>query len=140
MIEFKGKFGQRAKRKLKSEKVIWLTTVGPDGTPQPRPVWFLWNEADGSLLIHSQPETHKLRHLARNRKVSLHFSSDEEGSEVVVLTGEASVDRGGPAQAEGKAYLRKYRSGIHDLEMTPAAFVESYSVPIRVRPIRLRGW
>lgn len=140
MIEFKGRFGNRARRWLKSEKVIWLTTVGPDGTPQPRPVWFVWEEAEGTLLTYSQPGTHKLAHLARNPRVALHFSTDPEGAEVVVLTGKAIVDRKAPPADQRPDYLRKYRAGIRDLEMTPATFAQSYAVPIRVRPDRLRGW
>jgi PPOX class probable F420-dependent enzyme len=140
VIEFKGRFGQRARRMLKSEKVVWLTTVGPDGTPQPRPVWFVWEEGKGTVLIYSQPGTHKLEHLERNPRVSLHFNTDEDGAEVVVLTGEASVDRASPPASVPPDYLRKYRSGLRDLEMTPAVFAESYAVPIHVRPSRLRGW
>ena len=41
MPEFTGEFGQRAAERLRTEEVIWLTTVGNDGMPQPSPVWFL---------------------------------------------------------------------------------------------------
>jgi len=34
-------FGERVQRRLATSKVIWLTTVGADGTPQPNPVWFV---------------------------------------------------------------------------------------------------
>jgi hypothetical protein len=30
--------------RLKSESIIWLTTVTPSGQPQSTPVWFLWQE------------------------------------------------------------------------------------------------
>ena len=140
MIEFKGRFGQRARRRLKSEKVIWLVTVGPDGTPQPRPVWFVWEEAQGTVLIYSQPGTHKLRHLARNRRVALAFNTDDEGGDVVVMTGTARVDRRAPPADRRADYLRKYRPGIRELDMTPASFARDYAVPIRVRPTRVRGW
>lgn len=29
--------------RLQTEDVIWLTTVRPDGSPVPTPVWFFWN-------------------------------------------------------------------------------------------------
>src|SRR3954451_7916261 len=35
-------FGERVAQRLREEVVIWLTTTGADGTPQPAPVWFLW--------------------------------------------------------------------------------------------------
>jgi hypothetical protein len=31
-------FGERVARRLREEAVIWLTTMGADGTPQPNPV------------------------------------------------------------------------------------------------------
>jgi PPOX class probable F420-dependent enzyme len=49
-------FGERVARRLREEKLAWLT-VGADGTPQPNPVWFLW-EGD-TILIYSM--THAAR-------------------------------------------------------------------------------
>jgi PPOX class probable F420-dependent enzyme len=138
MIDFSGDLGKRALRFLKEEKVVWLTTVGPDGTPQPRPVWFHWDGT--SLLIYSQPKAHKIRHIDQRPQVALHFNTDADGSEVVVLTGEGRIDRKAPAANENPDYLRKYRQGIADLEMTPEGFAADYSVPLRVTPSRLRGF
>ncbi len=42
-------FGARVAQRLREEHLIWLTTVGADGTPQPNPVWFLWDGA--SVLV-----------------------------------------------------------------------------------------
>jgi len=41
-------FGQRAERRLRDEKLAWLTTVDAKGTPQPIPVWFLWTAPTAS--------------------------------------------------------------------------------------------
>ena len=54
MLDFSTDLGRRIARQLESERVIWLTTVGSDNTPQPRPVWFVWDGT--SLLVYSQPE------------------------------------------------------------------------------------
>ena len=139
MVRLKGRFGQRVRRLLRSERVIWLTTIGPDGTPQPRPVWFVWEKARGTLLIYSQPGAHKLKHLARNRRVAVHFNTDEEGAFVVVMTGTAQVERKATPAHRRADYLRKYRAAIRDLDMTPASFAQAYAVPIRVRLQRARG-
>ena len=134
---FEGPFGRRAQRRLKSELVIWLTSVDLGGRPQPRPVWFHWNGAD--LLIYSQPKTGKVRQIAAQPKVAVHFNADEQGDDVVVLLGEARLaDRVPPDRL--KSYLRKYRKGIAGLEMTPQSFMAEYSVPILVRPTALRGF
>ncbi len=72
MIDFSSEFGTRALRRLSQEGIVWLTTVRHDRTPQPSPVWFLW---DGeTFLIYSQPDTQKLRNIAHSAKVSLHLN------------------------------------------------------------------
>jgi PPOX class probable F420-dependent enzyme len=138
MIDFTTTFGKRVLKRLKTEKVIWLVTVGPDRTPQPRPVWFLW---DGdTFLIYSQPEAHKIRHLERGNRVALHLNSDAEGDDVVVFTGEARVDTDAPPARDVPAYLAKYRKGIAGLDSTPEGFSRDYSVALRVTPTSLRGY
>ncbi len=70
-------FGERVARRLRDEPIIWLTIVGADGTPQPNPVWFLW---DGeSFLIYSLKSAKRLGHIQRSAKVSLHFDGNGTG-------------------------------------------------------------
>lgn len=138
MLDFTSRLGRRVRRRLEREHVVWLTTVDRRGRPQPRPVWFHW---DGrTALIFSEPDAAKLRHIARNHQVALHFNTDEDGGDVAVLLGEASVARRRPPAARVEAYLRKYRQGLKDLGMTREAFLTSYRVPVLVRPRSLRGF
>ena len=138
MIDLKTHSGRKANRRLRQEVVIWLITVDASSTPQPRPVWYDW---DGeTFLIFSQPNTGKLRHIARNPGVALHLSTDREGAEVVVLTGRAEIMALPPDPDRLKRYLRRYRSLIKGLGMTAAQFAQEYSVPILVTPTSLRGW
>jgi len=138
MIDLSTEFGRRVAKKLKTEQVIWLTTVGPGNTPQPRPVWFWWDGT--SVLIYSKPNGQKLRHIRRYPNVSLHFNSDAEANEVAVVVGRANVARTAPPANDHKEYLRKYRKSIAGLGMTPKGFGEDYSVAIVVTPARLRGF
>lgn len=139
MIDLTTDFGQKAKRHLDEEYFIWFTTVGADLTPQPRPVWFIWEE--DSFLIFSQPGAHKVAHIEENPRVALHFNTDEKADEdVIVFLGEAELLRGAPPAHEVPAYLEKYETGIKDLGMTPASFSRDYSLAIRVKPARIRGW
>ena len=138
MIDLSTKFGQRAAKRLKEENVIWLTTVGQDLTPHPRPVWFLW---DGEwFLIFSQPDTYKLRHISRHPRVSLNFNSDRHGDDIIVFEGEAKILEEAPPLDEMNAYLEKYTDGIRDLQSTTEEFVKEYRVGIRVRPDKVRGF
>ena len=43
MLDNMTETGARAERRLREEKIAWLTTVRADGQSQPVPVWFLWN-------------------------------------------------------------------------------------------------
>ncbi|MFQ5612516.1 MAG: hypothetical protein ACE5H9_10325 [Anaerolineae bacterium] len=40
-IDLSTEFGLRVARRLREERIIWLTTLRADQTPQPSPVWFL---------------------------------------------------------------------------------------------------
>jgi PPOX class probable F420-dependent enzyme len=136
-IDTGSEFGARVTRRLTDETIGWLTTVSPDGTPQPSPVWFLW---DGeTVLIYSQPNTPKLRHIAANSRVSLNLDGNGRGGDIVILTGEARVDESAPRSAALPAYQAKYATGIRQLGMTAETFAQAYSVPIRFKPARLRG-
>jgi len=138
MLDFSTRFGRHANRRLRQEKIIWLTTVDSNNTPQPRPVWFHW---DGeTVLIFSEGDTAKLWHIERNPKVSLNFNTDEEGGDVAVLLGDAVVLDKPPAPTRVKAYLRKYNAGIKSLGMTVAQFTEAYTIPIVVTPQAMRGF
>jgi PPOX class probable F420-dependent enzyme len=138
MIDMTTEFGSRVARRLEKELVIWLTTLDSHLTPQPRPVWFVW---DGeSFLIYSEPGTHKLAHIQRHARVSLNLNSDEEGNDIVVFSGEARIAGHEPPADQVPAYVDKYREGIKGLDMTPEQFAGSFSVPLRVRPTSLRGY
>jgi len=139
MIDLTTDFGQKVKRHLEGEYVVWFTTVGADLTPQPRPVWFIW-DGEG-FLIFSRRDAHKISHLQELPNVALHFNTDEKGDEaVIVFLGEARIDPEAPPAHEVPAYVKKYRDGIAGLDMTPEEFSRDYSVPIRVVPVKVRGW
>ena len=131
-------FGARVERRLREEEVIWLTTVRRDGTPQPNPVWFVWNGE--TLLIYTLPDSFKVRNIRRSPRVSLHFDSGVNGEDVVVFTGTASLDENAPTAQENPAYLEKYGEDIVRIGLTPKSMSASYSVAIRVKPEKVRGF
>ncbi|MDQ6883086.1 MAG: TIGR03667 family PPOX class F420-dependent oxidoreductase [Candidatus Dormibacteraeota bacterium] len=132
-------FGQRVERRLREEPVIWLTTVDPDGTPQPIPVWFVW---DGmQVLLYSEPGKPKLRNIERNPRVALHFDGDGRGGNVIVIRGEARIAPEMPAATEVPDYGRKYDAGgfYKRIGISGPIFATKYSVPIVIKPTGLRG-
>ena len=136
-IDTSSPFGARAAARLAGETIGWLTTTGKDGTPHPKPVWFL--HLDGDILIYSRPNTAKLRHIARTPRVSLNLDSDGGGGDIVVLTGAARIDDSAPISSELPAYQAKYRDHIARIGMTPESFAAAYSVAIRITPEKLSG-
>jgi PPOX class probable F420-dependent enzyme len=133
-----GALSERDRGRLRDEQAVWLVTVTPNGEPSPTPVWFVW---DGStFLIYSQRSKPKVRNIASNPNVALHFNADHEGEQVFVLSGQAALDRSAPTILENPAYLEKYAEGIPSIGMTPETVSEEYSEPIRVEPRSFRSW
>jgi len=134
LVDFTTKLGVNAAKRLQTEYVVWLTTTSSDGTPQPNPVWFYW---DGeSILIYSQPASAKIGNIRRNPKVSLNFN-DEEGGNITVLTGVASLDE---HPKHDSRYLGKYREHIPRIGYTAESLAATYSIQIRIVPSKLRGF
>ncbi len=136
-IDTGSEFGDRASRRLKDELIYWLVTVGPDGTPQPSPVWALW---DGeTFLIYSRPDTPKLRNVASRPRVALHLDGDGRGGDIVIVTGDARIAPDAPPADRVPEYIAKYREGLQRIGMTAESFARAYSVAVRVTPRHLRG-
>ena len=136
MLDPSSKGHAHAERRLRSEAVVWLTTVRADGQAQSSPVWFLW---DGqTFLLYSQPGAQKVRNLAANPKVALHLDDDGSGGDVVTVEGTATVEPDTPRPDRVEAYLAKYQAAIADLGYEPGPFARTYSTAIRIRPTRVR--
>jgi PPOX class probable F420-dependent enzyme len=120
---------EQIEKHLVDDKIVWMTTVTPSGRPAPRPVWFAW---DGSaVIIYSQPDVAKLKHIAADDQVSLHFNSTPGGGDVVVLSGRAEVLQGAPPPSAVPRLLDKYLESIQAMGYTPEWY-DSYNTAIRV--------
>jgi PPOX class probable F420-dependent enzyme len=130
-------FGARVADRLANDQIGWLTTVGKDGTPHPKPVWFLPQGDD--ILIYSRPHTAKIAHIARNPRVSLNLDGDGHGGNIVILAGSARVDESLPPAHQLPEYVAKYENGMNRVTGSPEAFSAMYSVGIRFTPEKLSG-
>ena len=135
----RGDFGQYVENRLRTEPLIWMTTVNGKGAPVPSVVWFLWNGSQ--ILVFSQPDKPKLRNIERNPRVALNLETTEHGNGVVVLSGTAAVDESGPTPQEWAAFAEeKYPDDITRIGMTADEFAATYAVTVRITPDKLRGW
>ena len=128
MIDLTSDFGKRAARRLREEEIIWLTTTDKHGSPQPRPVWFLW---DGeTILIFSQPPAHKISHIKHHSGIALNLNSDDFGEDIVVILGDATISTSPVTEDEMAQYLEKYKRGLEGINFTAEEFKSSYNVAI----------
>jgi len=81
-------FGERVRRRLREEQVMWITTVDKHGTPQPNPVGFLYQD-DNSILIYNMVNANRINHVVDRPQVALHFDGDSACGDIVVFTGTA---------------------------------------------------
>jgi nitroimidazol reductase NimA-like FMN-containing flavoprotein (pyridoxamine 5'-phosphate oxidase superfamily) len=78
----------KARSKLDTAGVYWLSTVRPDGRPHVTPIAAVW--MDGALYFSTGPDEQKSKNLAQNRHV-------------VVTTGTNAFARGFDVVVEGDA-------------------------------------
>jgi PPOX class probable F420-dependent enzyme len=132
------RFGERVRGRLRDETVAWLVTVGDDGTPQPNPVWFLW---DGqSLLVYNRANANRVRHVRARPQVALHLDSNGRGGDIVVVAGRAELPAGEPPAHQVPGYVAKYGERMAEVSGSAEAFSRAYPVAMRVRPLRVRGF
>ena len=139
LIDTTTEFGARAARRLRQDRIGWLVTVSRDGSPQPNPVWFLW---DGeSILVYSEPGRAKLRNIEANPRVALHLDSRSSGDDIVIVIARGAVDPTAPPVHQNPAYAAKYRRQMARLGLgRPQEMAATYSVAIRLIPSKVRGF
>ncbi len=129
--------GAEVIERLRNERIGWLTTVAPDGTPQTSPIWFLW---DGeSILIYSL-ESARTRNITDHPRVSLHLDGNGLGGDIVVVEGTAVINRDLPAAPDNHEYLAKYQPVIDAYGWTAESFAADYSAPVVITPTKYRYW
>lgn len=104
--------GANAGRRLGSEYMIWLTTVRPDGVPQPSGVWFHWDGED--ILIFSEADAPKVRNIRCNPCVALNLDGDGTGGGLVIIAGMAGILPNPPDAQRLTPYRQKYAHLSHN--------------------------
>jgi PPOX class probable F420-dependent enzyme len=113
------------------DQVAWLTTITGSGAPSPVPVWFI--DDDGDLVLFSEPAARKVANIEARPQVTLHFNSDPDGHDVVVVRATARLEPGVlPSSQPG--YLDKYRSALAALPFTADDLDRDFTTRIRISP------
>ena len=121
-------------QRLRSDIIVWLSTVRPDSRPHTAAVWFLWDSEH--ILIFSQPNQ-KVRNLHQNPSVVLALDNTHGGDDVITIEGTAELLDNPALTTALPAYVAKYGDHIADLGWTPESMSQSYSQAIRITPTKL---
>jgi len=125
-----------AREHLETDVVAWLTTVAPDGRPQSSLISFL---RDGpTIFFYSKPDTPKLRNIAASPLVAFNLRSDAFGDHLLTIEGRAAVDPSIEPSDVHAAYRAKYAGALVHWGLDEAETARSFSVPVRITPIRVR--
>ncbi len=116
--------------RLRTDVILWLASVRPDGRPHLVPVWFLWEGE--TILLFSKPENQKVRNLRQNPAVTVALDSTDEGDDVIVLEGIAAIIDDPDITTVLPAYASKYAQSIADLGLTAETMAKEYSQAIRI--------
>jgi PPOX class probable F420-dependent enzyme len=128
----------RIDRMLRTEPVLWLSTVRPDGGPHLIPIWFSWDGRE--ILIASKPHAHKVRNVRGNPSVMLALGEAEDDFDVGLLEGRAELLDAPAADVLPATHLAKYRRQMAAIGLSPAEFLATYSQVIRIVPTRFLPW
>jgi PPOX class probable F420-dependent enzyme len=122
--------------RLRANRIIWLTTVRPDGRPHSVAVWFLWDGAH--ITIFSIPEQQKIRNIRHEPRVFLALDDTNLGEDVITIEGTAELVDDPAVTIMIPAYLAKYADAIKDLGWPESQMAAQYTQAIRITPSRIR--
>ena len=128
----------RINRLLNTERVVWLSTVNPDGMPHLVPIWFSWDGV--ALLIASKPNAKKVVNLRSNPSVMLALGEADDDFDVGMVEGVAELLDEPAAAVLPASHLAKYRRQMAAIGLTVDEYLATYSQVIRIRPTRYLPW
>jgi PPOX class probable F420-dependent enzyme len=129
-----GVTARRVRPMLDRERVVWLSTVHPDGRPHLVPTWFWW---DGSALVFwSKPDAVKVRNLRANPRLMIALGDPGADFSVGLIEARAALVAA-PAPA---GFFAKYREELDAAGLDAVAFRSLYPQAVRVTPSRFLAW
>jgi PPOX class probable F420-dependent enzyme len=128
----------RIDRMLRTEPVVWLSTVRPDGSPHLVPIWFSW---DGErLFVASKPDARKVRNLRANPRLMLALGEPEEDFDVGLVEAVAELPEASPRDLLPAGHLRKYREQLRAIGLDEDEYWATYSQAVVITPTRFLPW
>jgi PPOX class probable F420-dependent enzyme len=130
--------GSALDRRIRSESVVWLTTVSADGRPHVVPVWFDW---DGeTFLVFTKPEAKKARNIRLNAAVMLALGDPRSDFDVLLIEADAESLAAPSSEIAPMAFFDRYAAWMAAIGLSRSEFLTTYSLALRIRPTRYLGW
>lgn len=130
---------------IRSRRICVLVTLGPDGMPDPVPMWFVVDD-DGTILMRTFAKSQKAVNLRRDPRFSALLEDGERYAELrgVQLTGSIELVDDGDLIADivtGLALKYEGLDPIHaDAARAAARERAGKQVALRLRPDRVVSW
>ncbi len=124
--------------RLRTEPILWISSVRPDGLPHVLPIWFSW---DGrAIWLFSKPSAQKIRNLRHCPTVMIALGSAHPGFDVELVEGRAEILDERTFEVLSLAHVDKYRDAMSRAALTAQVYAERYSQPVRIIPSRVLDW
>ena len=134
MIDLSAEKGAHIDDRLRTDLILWLGTVRPDGRPHLVPIWFLWEGS--TILLFSIPKNQKIYNLRQNNRVIVALDDTYEGDDVVTLEGTAELLNDPAVTPLMPAYVAKYAGELAEIDSDAEKMAAEYSQAIRITPTR----
>ena len=135
MLDMTDKRQAHIDARLRSDLMIWLSTVRPDGRAHIVPVWFLWQ--DDVLYIFSKPDQ-KIRNLSQNKSAMVGVDDTKGGDDPIMLGGNVELLKHGDlTPGIQDAYAEKYLERMQASNWAMDWYVNEYSEVIRFTPTKV---
>jgi PPOX class probable F420-dependent enzyme len=123
---------------IRAQRVMWLTTVRPDGRPHVVPIWFSW---DGqTFLVFSKPHAVKVANIRARSQVMLAIGDPLADFDVQLIEASAELLDEPAATAMPPRHLGRYRDWLESIGLDRDEYVRTYSQAIRLVPTRFLPW
>jgi PPOX class probable F420-dependent enzyme len=120
---------QEVSDRLSSDNYGWLTTVAKSGRPVPKLVWFYFDGSD--VVVYSEANAAKVRHIKARPQVSFNLDSDGNGAGIIVVGGNATVDAEGANPLDDERYRVKYAELAASFGFSKE-FIANYSTRLKI--------
>ena len=132
MLDMTDKRHARVDSRLRSDLMMWLSSVRPDGRAHLVPVWFLWQ--DEVIYIFSKPDQ-KVRNLKQNTSAMVGIDDTKGGNDPMMLAGDVELMKHTdlPAGIQ-EAYAEKYAERLKESNWAMDWYVGEYSEVIKFTP------